>query len=60
MAEGAGGHAPNFFEIVGFPKILMLQRKLFGILLLVKIKVSNFIGKSLNLPLSTLQVPQPL
>ena len=31
----------------------MLRRKIFGLLLLEKMKVSNFIGKSLNLTPST-------
>jgi len=41
--------APIFFQIVDFSEILKL-----GLLLLVKTKVSSFIGKSLNLaPYST-------
>ena len=43
-----GGLTLNFFEVVGFLEISMLRRKIFGLLLLAKIKVSNFIGKSLN------------
>ena len=47
---GAGGHGPsNCFDIVGFSEILMLRRNIFELLLLIKAKVSNFIGKSLNL-----------
>ena len=48
--RGDRGHGPsNFSNIVGFSEILMHCRKVFGLLLLVKTKVSNFIGKSLNL-----------
>ena len=43
-------HVPSFFEIVVFSEILMFRRKILGLLLLLKIKVSKFIGKSLNLP----------
>ena len=36
---GQGGHGlPYFFEIVEFPEILMFCRKIFGLLLLIKIK----------------------
>ena len=35
------GRALNFPEIVGFSEILMFSRKIFGILLLAKIKISN-------------------
>ena len=46
MEGGQGGHGPcNFFEIVGFSEILMFRRKIFGLLLLVKIKFPHFIGK---------------
>ena len=45
---GQGAMAPQLFEIVGFSEILMSRRKISGLLLLEKIKVSNFIGKSLN------------
>ena len=38
--------------------ILMLCRKIFELLLLVKIKVSNFIGKSLKLAPFTFHVPR--
>ena len=41
--------APIFFEIVGFSAVLMFRGKIFGLLVFVKIEVSNFIGKSLNL-----------
>ena len=38
----ARGHGPlNFLEIVGFSEILMLRRKIFELLLCVKIKVST-------------------
>ena len=40
---------PNFFEIIGFSIILMFCRKIVCLLLLVTTKVSNLIGKSLNL-----------
>ena len=47
---GAGGHGPSsFFDIVGVFETLMVSWKTFGLLLLVKVKVLNFIGKSLNL-----------
>ena len=50
MGAVAGGDRPSkFFEIVGYSETLMLRRKIFALLLLVKIKASNFIGKSLNL-----------
>ena len=51
VAEGgAGGYGPSsFFDVVGFSEILVLSRKVLGLLLLVKTKASNFIGKSLNL-----------
>ena len=41
--------APNFFKIVEASEILMLHRKIFALLTLVKIKLLNFIGKSLSL-----------
>ena len=44
-----GAIAPNFFEILDCSDILRLRPKIFGLLLLVKIKASNFIGNSLNL-----------
>ena len=37
------------FDIARFSEILMLRRKIFEFLLLVKRKVSNFIGKPLSL-----------
>ena len=40
---------PNVFEMVGFSETLMFRLKVFGLLLLVKIKSSKFIGKSLKL-----------
>ena len=49
------GPYPPLFEIFGFYDILLFRRNIFGLLLLVKIKVLNFIGKSLNLTHSTLQ-----
>ena len=58
MAEGGGHALPNYFKIVGFSEILMLCPKIFGVLLFIKINISNFIGKSLNLPPPPiLQVP---
>ena len=45
---GRRGHdLSNFFEIL---KILISCHKIFVLLLLVEIKVLNYIGKSLNLP----------
>ena len=38
----------NFIEIIGFLETLMFGREIFILLLLVRIKVSNFIGKSLK------------
>ena len=49
MAGGHGGHAPNFVEIIGFSEILIFRRQIYGLLLLVKIEISPFIGKSLNM-----------
>jgi len=54
---GAGAMDPQIFEIVGVLEILIFRRKIFRVLLLLRIKVSNFIGKSLILAPSTLQVP---
>ena len=51
-------YGPNFLEIVRFSEILMLRRKIFGLLLLVKMKGSNFIGESLSVNHPTLQVPR--
>ena len=51
---GAEGYGLQFFEIVQFSDILMFHRKIFGLLMLVKIKVLNFIGKFVNLALSLL------
>ena len=52
--------ALNFFKIVAFAEILMLFPKIFGLLVLVKIKDLNVIGKSLNVPPPTLHVPRRL
>ena len=41
----------NFFKIDGCSEILIFDRKIFGNLLLMKIKALNFIEKSLNLAL---------
>ena len=40
--------AHKFFEIVGFSEIVMFCREIFGLLLLVKIKVFEFCRKSLK------------
>ena len=49
-AEGAeGAIAPQFFPNLGFLEILMVRWKIFRLLPLVKIKISNFNGKLLNL-----------
>ena len=40
---------PNFFKIVEFLEILGFSQKIFRLLLLVKIKVLNFIRNSLSL-----------
>ena len=54
---GQEGPCPlNFLDIVGFSEMLMARRKIFGILLLVKLKALKFIGKPLNL--APLQVPR--
>ena len=59
MVGGLGGHGSStLFEILEFLEILMVRWKISALLLLVKIRALNFIGKSLNLaPSSTLQVP---
>ena len=44
-----GANVPIFFEIVRVLEILMLHWKIFRLLLLVKIKVTNFIENSSNL-----------
>ena len=50
LARGQGGHGfSNFLEIGRFLETLMCHWTIIELLLLVKIKVSNFIGKSLNL-----------
>ena len=50
MARGQKGPwPPHFFEIFGFSKLLMFHRNVFVLLLLVKIKILNFIRKYLNL-----------
>ena len=49
----AGG-ATMFLEIAGFLEILINSWKMFRLLLLVNIKVSNRIRKSLNLAPTTL------
>ena len=53
---------PNVLEVVGFSEILIFRRKIFGRLLLVKITLLHFIGKSLNFvpPPPTLQAPRRL
>ena len=50
--------AANFFEIVKFSEIVMLRQEIFGLSLLIKIKVLNFIEKSLDLASPALQVSQ--
>ena len=50
----------NLVEIVGFSEILMFRRKIFGLLLLVEIKVLNFIGKSLDWPSYSTGATAPL
>ena len=37
VAGDSGAMASIFFKVVGFPEILMCRRKIFGLLLLVKI-----------------------
>ena len=56
-SRGQGAMPSNFYEIVGFSEILMHRRKIFGLLLLLRTKVSNFIGKSLNLALQAPRRP---
>ena len=48
------GYVPQLFEIIRFFEILMFHWTVFGLLLLVKIKVSDFIKKSLNFALPQL------
>ena len=58
MAGGQGGDGlPNLFKVVEFSEVLMFRRTIFRLLLLIKIKVLNFIGTSLNL---TPPPPPPL
>ena len=45
----SGPWPPYFFEIIDLSEILMFCRKIFGLLVLKKIEVLNFIGKSFNL-----------
>ena len=59
MAGGWGPWPHQFFKNVGFSDTLMLRRKMFRLLLLVKTKVSNSVGKSLNLA-PALQVPNSM
>ena len=47
MARGQGGH--GFSNCLEIGRFLESNWTIFELLLLVKIKVSNFIGKSLNL-----------
>ena len=55
LGQGAGGPWP--LQVVLNHQIFRkLNQKIFGLLLLRRIEVSNFIGKSLNLAPSTLQV----
>ena len=58
MAEGTGGHVPSkFFRNRQIFGNCNASSENFGLLLLVKIKASNFVEKSSNLPLPpTLQV----
>ena len=58
--KGAGGAMapPIFFEMVEFSEILMFLRKIFVILLLVKIRGFEFYGKVFGLGSPTLQVPR--
>ena len=51
MRRGRGGQGAMSHQT--FSRNLMLRRKIFGLLLLEKMKVSNFVGKSLNLTTST-------
>ena len=49
---GAGDYGPaKFSEIIGYSEILMLCWKIFGLMLFVRTKILNFVGKSLNLAL---------
>ena len=62
MARGQGGrrgHGPSsFIKTIRFSELLVPCQKICILLLLVEIKVLDFIGKCLNLPPPTLQVPQ--
>ena len=53
---GGRGHGPQLFGNCLISEMLFHQ-KIFRLLLLVKIKVLNFIGKSLKIALPNLQVP---
>ena len=46
---GKRDYVPNFSNSLGISEILMLHRKIFGLLLLIKIEVSSVIRKSLNM-----------
>ena len=48
-ARGQGAMALKFFEIVVFSEILVFRQKMLGLLMLVKLKASSFIVKSLTL-----------
>ena len=56
----SGPWPPYFFEIIKLSEILMFCRKIFGLLVLKKIEVLNFVGKSFNLTPPTLLVPRRL
>ena len=61
--EGGGrrGHAPSkLFEIVGFSGVLMFRWIILGRLLLAKIKILSFVGKSLKLVYSLHLLYAPL
>ena len=55
-----GAMVPKFLEIVRFLEILMSCREIFELLLLVKIKVLNFIGKSFKLSTNSTGATTPL
>ena len=49
MAGSKGAMAPYILKIIEYSEILMCRAKIFRLLVLAKIKVLNYTGKSLNL-----------
>ena len=60
VSRGVVARGAYVLEIIRFSEILMVRQKSLEFLLLVKAKVLNFIGMSLNFVPTTLQVPRRL